>query len=574
MNEYYKKAKQNRSFINPQTQIEKWTDIEPYFKQLQEASVDTVSSLEKWLVQHSELEAVLEEELAWRYINMSCYTENEAYANQFNTYVTEIEPKVHKAFHQLDEKIYNSPALNKLNQEKYFIFTRGLKNRMEIFREENIAIFSALQVEEQKYGAINGGMTILHDNKELTLQQAQNLLKNPDRRLRKEVFDKIVNRREKDYTNLDKVLDSLIGKRHQVSVNAGFENYRDYKFREMGRFDYSVDDVMNFHEAIENNVVPALKSLHAERKKKLGLQSLKPWDLDVDTEGKPPLQPFDKSSDLISRTINCFDEIDPFFGNVIRDMNQNGYLDLESRKGKAPGGFNYPLYESNLPFIFMNATQNQRDLETMVHEGGHAIHSVLSRNLGLVAFKNLPSEVAELASMSMELISMEHWHHFYPDEENLRRAKISQLEGIVAVLPWVATIDAFQHWLYLHPNHTSNERNAAWTEISSRFGSGMVDWDGYESHFNYQWQKQLHIYQVPFYYIEYGIAQLGALAVWKNYIESPNKAIADYKNALQLGYSKTIPEIYKQAGIEFNFKDSYIKSLMKFLVDQLNGLKY
>lgn len=240
-------------------------------------------------------------------------------------------------------------------------------------------------------------------------------------------------------------------------------------------------------------------------------------------------------------------------------------LDLESRVGKAPGGYNYPLAKTNMPFIFMNATGNLRDVETLVHEAGHAIHSFQMAPLKLNAFKNTPSEVAELASMSMELLSMEGWNHYFNDEDLLNRAKCEQLEGILGTLPWIATVDAFQHWIYENPNHTQEERKAAWIFQQDRFSSGLVDYSGYEQSKAYAWHKQLHIFEVPFYYIEYGFAQLGAIGIWKNYHSNKVKALEGYKSFMKLGYTQSIPNIYENAGVKFEFSSDYIKQLMDFV---------
>ena len=246
---------------------------------------------------------------------------------------------------------------------------------------------------------------------------------------------------------------------------------------------------------------------------------------------------------------------------------------MASKEGKAPGGYNYPLYESGIPFIFMNAVGSPRDLVTMMHEGGHAVHSFLSRDLKLASFKSCPSEVAELASMSMELISMDHWDVFYKNPEDLKRAKIEHLEDIVATLPWIAIIDKFQHWIYENPKHSVEERNQAWLEIEKEFSNGVTDWTGCEDSLKYSWHKQLHLFEVPFYYIEYGMAQLGALAIWRNYKLDPSKAIEQYKEALKLGYTKGIKEIYKTAGIEFNFSAEYISELADFLNTELESIQ-
>ncbi|MDX5320692.1 MAG: M3 family metallopeptidase, partial [Bacteroidota bacterium] len=278
----------------------------------------------------------------------------------------------------------------------------------------------------------------------------------------------------------------------------------------------------------------------------------------------------DNGEDLAEKTIEAFGRLDPFFAEVIKTMKSKGQLDLDSRKGKAPGGYNYPLAVTGYPFIFMNAASAHRDLETMVHEGGHAIHSVLTKDLALQAFKDCPSEVAELASMSMELISMEVWDSFYTDQKDWKRAQTEQLEGVIQTLPWIATVDAFQHWLYTHANHSIEERKAAWLEISGRFGTGMVDWSGWELSQAYSWQRQLHIYEVPFYYIEYGFAQLGAIATWKYRKENPNKNLQPYKDALSLGYTRSIPEIYATAGARFDFSPGYVQELFAFVQHELS----
>ncbi len=302
------------------------------------------------------------------------------------------------------------------------------------------------------------------------------------------------------------------------------------------------------------------------------MESLKPWDKAVDTTGKKPLKPFSSSEELLAKTVKCFTNVDPYLGECLVTMQKMGHLDLESRKGKAPGGYNYPLAESGIPFIFMNATSTLRDVVTLLHEGGHAVHSFLMKPLELSDFKSTPSEVAELASMSMELITMDNWHIFFENEEALKRAKKEHLEQIIETLPWVATIDKFQHWLYENPIHTVEERNNNWLKIFDEFSDSITNWDGIEENKKYLWQKQLHLFEVPFYYIEYGMAQLGAIAVWRNYRKDNKKGLENYLNALKLGYTKNIPEIYKAAGIEFNFSPEYIKELISFVQSEMNNL--
>jgi oligoendopeptidase F len=455
-----------------------------------------------------------------------------------------------------------------LDQQKYFIYLRGLKKEIEIFREENVPLIAKISAESQKYGTILGGMSVEMEGKELTLQQAANFLKNPDRKLREEAFRKINEKRAAHTDELDALFDELISLRHQVAVNAGFDNFRDYMFAAMGRFDYTPQDCNNFHEAIQLQVLPLVKAINQKRKASLGYE-LRPWDMEVDVDNKPALEPFTSGADLLEKTIKCFAKVDDYFAYCIKTMDDMNRLDLESRKGKSPGGYNYPMAETNVPFIFMNAASSTRDVETMVHEGGHAVHSFLSKDLELAAFKNCPSEVAELASMSMELISYEGQDEFYPNPEDFNRAKEEHLEGIIKILPWIAIIDKFQHWIYTHPKHTRQERKTYWVQLSKEFGTGMVDWEGLEEFQAYTWQKQLHLFEVPFYYIEYGMAQLGALSVWRNYLHNKPAAVEAYKKALSLGYTKTIGEIYETAGIKFDFSEAYIKSLMDFVNEEL-----
>lgn len=395
---------------------------------------------------------------------------------------------------------------------------------------------------------------------------------NTDRAKREEVYHKISSRRLKDKVALDELFTKLVGLRNQVSLNANFTNFRDYMFRAYGRFDYTPKDCFNFHEAIESEVLPILNDLSKERKTQLGVKELRPWDKAVDAEGREALKAFKDGKELTEKSIECFSKLDPYLGQCLAIMKEMGHLDLESRKGKAPGGYNYPLSEIGVPFIFMNATSTMRDMTTIMHEGGHAVHNFLTKDLELNDFKSPPMEVAELASMAMELISMDQWQIFFPNEEELKRAKREQLEDIIETLPWVATIDKFQHWIYENPTHTFEQRKENWNRIFDQFADNVTDWSGLQEAKDYAWQKQLHLYEVPFYYIEYGMAQLGAIAVWRNYKLDRQKGLEGYMNALKLGYTKSIPEIYKAANIKFDFSKEYIRELMEFVRGELGKI--
>jgi oligoendopeptidase F len=554
-----------RRFVPEDFVLTSWDKLKPYFDNLLERPVDTVADLRKWFVDRSELESIISEDLAWRYIRMTCYTENEEYSQSYQEFIQKIQPEIAPYSDKLNKKAAASPFLDTLAKEEgYDILIRNLRKEIEIFREENVPIFTEITTETQKYAQISGAMTVEVDGKTLTLQQASVYLLSTDRAKREEVYRKINARRLRDKDELDELFTKLIKLRHRVAVNAGFSNFRDYMFKALGRFDYTPQDCLDFHEAIQHEVVPLLNQFALERKKSLGVDALRPWDKAVDPEGREALKPFSNGQELADKTIEVFSRLDKYLGQCLSIMRAMGHLDLESRIGKAPGGYNYPLAEVGVPFIFMNATSTLRDMVTIMHEGGHAIHNFLTRDLSLNDFKSTPSEVAELASMSMELISMDHWGVFFENEADLKRAKHEHLEDIIETLPWVATIDKFQHWIYENPDHTTEERRAEWNKIFARFSDSVTDWSGLEEARDYLWQKQLHLYEVPFYYIEYGMAQLGAIAVWRNFRENPAKGLADYQNALRLGNLRTIPEIYKAANIRFDFSRKYISKLMKF----------
>lgn len=563
--------KKTRKYIPADLEI-KWENLEPVYNELVDRSINSVEELEQWLRDRSEVEAALEEDFAWRYIRMTCDTTSEELLQSFQYFATEIEPKTAPYSNKLNEKLVNSEFVNDLDDDKYFIYLRGVRKALELFREENIPLQTEIQIEQQKYQGITGSMSVHIGDKEFTLEQASALLKGTDRMLRQEAFEKITARRLQDKGKLDELFDHLRSLRHKVALNAGFENFRDYMFQALGRFDYTPQDCYEFHAAIETEIVPILREQAEKRKEALGLETLKPWDVDVDTSGKAPLKPFKDGDDLIEKSIQCFSNINRYLGERLEIMKDNGLFDVESRKGKAPGGYNYPLAETGAPFIFMNSANTFRDLTTMVHEGGHAVHTFLTADLELNDFKHCPSEVAELASMSMELISMDNWTVYFDNDEDMKRARRDQLIDVLKTLPWVAVVDQFQHWIYTNPDHTAEQRREAWIQIYEPFGAGFVDWSEHPDAEANLWQKQLHIFEVPFYYIEYGMAQLGAIAVWKNYKENPEKGLQQYLDALKLGYTKTIREIYETAGIKFDFSASYVKELAEFVRSEMEKL--
>lgn len=562
-----------RTFLKESFTVTTWEELKPYFDELLTRNLSSASDLKKWFHDRSELESAISEDLGWRYIRMTCYTDNKEYSEKYQDFIQNIQPQIAPVSDQLNRKAADSPFLSALSKEIGFdILIRNLKKDIEIFREENVPLYTEINTETQKYAQISGAMTIEWKGQELTLQQASVLLLETDRSVRQSVYEKITERRLKDKDSLDELYAKLIQLRHEVAGNAGFNNFRDYMFKSYGRFDYTPKDCFDFHDAISSEVVPVLEELAEMRKEALHVAELRPWDKAVDTEGRPALKAFEGGKDLTDKSIECFNRLDPFLGQCLQIMNKMGHLDLESRKGKAPGGYNYPLSEIGVPFIFMNATSTMRDMTTIMHEGGHAVHNFLTKDLTLGDFKNPPMEVAELASMSMELISMGHWDVFFSNPVDLVRARTEQLEDIIETLPWVATIDKFQHWVYENPNHTSAQRKSNWNRIFHEFADTVTDWRGLEDAKDYLWQKQLHLYEVPFYYIEYGMAQLGAIAMWRNFRNDPKKGLEGYMSALRLGNLRTIPEIYKAGGIRFDFSKAYIRELMSFVRKELMAI--
>lgn len=561
-----------RHFLPANFSIVNWDSLAPYFQNLDERPIHSISDLEQWLKDANELEAVISEDSCWRQIKMTCDTENKELEAAFTFFMMEIQPKIQPYSDKLNKKLVDSPFTKELDQEKYFTYLRNVKKNIELFREENIPINAELGVMQQQFGVISGKMTIEVNGQEYTLQQAAKFLEDPDRSIREEVYHKINQRRLQDKQEMNELFSSLLHKRHQVAVNTGFENYRDFRFAELGRFDYTKHDCYHFHEAVKLHVMPLVNQIYETKKKKLGLDNLRPWDVEAEPAGIQPLRPFKTGEELTNKTIECFNQLRPFFGDCLRTMKAMGHLDLESRKGKAPGGYNCPLAESGAPFIFMNAAGQLDDVTTMVHEGGHAIHSFLAHELELNGFKEYPTEIAEVASMSMELFSMNHWEVFFDNKEELTRAKEQQLERVITIFPWIATIDKFQHWVYENPNHTTEERARQWLMILEEFSSPVIDFSGLDEYRQFAWQRQLHLFEVPFYYIEYGIAQLGAIGLWQQYKQNPDMAINNYMKALELGGMKTLPALFEAAGLRFDFSPAHISTLMHFVKEEMDSL--
>jgi oligoendopeptidase F len=564
--------KLNRKFLPQDFTVSNWEALEPYFKNLLERSIDSKDDLENWLRDQSELEAAVSEDACWRQIKMTCDTANKELEASFNYFCLEIQPKIQPFADALNKKLLASPALKELDEKKYYTYLRNIKKSIALFKEENIPLQAELSVLQQQYGQITGAMTVEVNGEQYTLQQAGKFLQDKNRELRESVYHKIQQRRLQDKNQLSELFDKLVQIRDTEAKNAGFDNYASYRFMELGRFDYTKEDCFQFHEAVKLHVLPLINEIYKKKKTALGVDQLRPWDLEAEPEGINPLKPFKTGDELLNKSIDCLNQLNPFFGACLSRMKELNHLDLESRMGKAPGGYNCPLAESGAPFIFMNAAGQMHDVTTMIHEAGHAVHSFLAHHLELSGFKEYPMEIAEVASMAMELFSMDQWDSFFDNEADLKKAKEHQLERVITIFPWIAVIDKFQHWLYQHPTHTHEERTQTWIAIINEFKDDVIDYSGLESYRSNAWQRQLHLFEVPFYYIEYGIAQLGAIGMWKQYKNNQTAAIENYCKALSLGGSETLKHVYEMAGITFDFSPNTIKSLMDFVKTEMEKI--
>jgi len=540
-----------RRFLPQKLDFGDWSALEPIFAELEQRRLDTREALETWLLDQSEFSAALQEEGSIRYIRMTCQTDNAEYEKAYLHFVEEIEPRLKPRFQRLREIYLESPARKKLPQERYGILDRKTANAVEIFREKNVPLETEDDKLGQRYQKICGAMTVKYDGREQTLQQMARYLEERDRDVRREAWELVAERRLQDRQEIDEIYDALIALRQEMAENADFDNHRDYIFRRYERFDYTPQDCFRFHDAVEKYIVPLRRELQKQRQRQMKLPELRPWDLNVDPEGRPPLRPFVTAQELVDGCESIFRQVDPEFGAQFQQMAELGLLDLESRKGKAPGGYQATLTEHRLPFIFMNAVGRDGDVRTLLHEGGHAFHSFAARHEPLHAYRHGPMEFNEVASMSMELLSSPYLTVFYSPEE-AQRSRREHLENIVWVLTWIATIDAFQHWVYTHPQHSHSQREEQWLELHRRFG-GIESWEGYEDALRSAWQRQLHLFLHPFYYIEYGIAQLGALGVWLRAQKNQTEAVKAYRRALAFGGSKPLPELFQAAGLSFDF---------------------
>jgi len=564
----------SRKFVPAKFDSSDWTQIEPLFTELSNRQLKSVADLEKWLADYSELVCVTDEYGSRRYIDKTCHTDDAEVEKAFMHWVENIEPKMKPLYFALQKKFVSSPFRESLKGDRYEMLTRSWLADIEVFRAENVALETESTKLINDYDKINGALLIDFRGETYTLQQMQRFVEEPDRQTREEAWTLIANKRLNHREDFDRLYDGLIGIRAKIAKNAGFKDYRDYSNRQRKRFDYGPEQCNQFADAVEKSVVPFIRKMNEKRRELLKVDKLRPWDMNVDPLNRTPLRPFDPKdiNGFVAKTRETFDRLSPQLAKDFDNLSNNHNLDLDSRKGKAPGGYQSSLHESKQPFIFMNAAGVHRDVETMLHEGGHAFHYLWTAEVEpLVFLRHAPIEFCEVASMGMELLTLEHYDVFYKDPSHFRRAKIQQLEGNVRVLAWVATIDQFQHWVYTHPNHTRDERTKHWRSLVERFGDNL-DWTGHEAARDAMWHRQLHLYHEPFYYIEYAIAQLGALQLWLRSRQDLKATMSSYRHALTLGGTRTLPELFKQCGIVFEFSNKTIEPLIKSVADEIQSL--
>jgi oligoendopeptidase F len=553
---------QKRSFVPVDACLTEVQTVKGLYEKLLERPIKSVKELESWLLDRSELDAALGQAGSVLYINMTCRTDDTKIAGAYTDFIQNISPAIKPINDELNKKYLKLIKSYPLDSKRYEVYDRTTEVDVKLFMEANVPLQTKVDMLSQEYQTVSGAMTVQFEGKEQTMPQMGKYLLEPERKIREQAWRAMTKRRLADKDKLENIYDQMFQLRCQISGNANMKNFTEYQFKAYHRFDYSAADCKKYHETIEKFVVPLYGKILERRKEEMGVDSLRPWDLAVDPLGRKALKPFDKATELISKTQVIFNKLDKDLASEFKEMDDLGLLDLESRKGKAPGGYQNTLSEARKPFIFMNAVGVDDDVRTLLHEAGHAFHALAAANDPIVDYRHAPMEFCEVASMAMELFGGEYINEFY-NAEDTKRSNREHLEGVIHVLAWVANIDAYQHWLYEHPNHTSHERRQAWEGFYHQFGGKFVNWEGLEEEQAYLWHRQLHIFEVPFYYIEYGIAQLGALQLWVKAKKDPKKALADYRQGLALGGSRPLPELYQAAGIRFDFSEEIIKPLVE-----------
>lgn len=555
-----------RRYVAPDARFDTWEAAETYYKELLERAVDSAQDFEQWMLDFSELDSVFDEEGTSRQIDMTRATDDPEREQCFLHFIENVQPNVEPWHHKLRDKFLELLKRFDLPRKRWEVLERRMRAANEIYRDENIP----LQVENaklsQQYQKVTGAMTVHYQDREMTIPELGPFLEETDRAIREETYRLAAERYLQDAKTLDDIYAKMIAVRHKVAQNADCADFREYQFKAYQRFDYTPEDCLAFHDAIEKVCVPAVGKLAERRKQKLGLDSLRPWDLAVDPEGNDPLRPFKTEDELIAGCSRIFHKVDPELGQIFDTMHEKKLLDLASRKGKAPGGYQATYDERRLPFIFMNAVGTEGDVRTLLHEGGHAFHTWSCRQDPILSYRHYPIEFAEVASMGMECLALPHTDEFYG--EHTARARRRFFERIVEFFPYMAMVDALQHYVYTHVDAGIEAVKDEWVRLANRF-MPHVDYSGLEKFVRHGWHRKLHFFEVPFYYVEYGIAQLGALQVWKNSLDDYTNAVALYRNGLALGGSRPLPELFEAAGCKFDFTEATLQPLIEAAMDQV-----
>ncbi len=558
-------------FLDPAAPVDTWPQIEPYFEALAKRNLDSPANLEAFLLDWSELSAAVSEARSRRYTAMTCDTENAAVEREYLRFAEEVDPKVSEAVQKLRERFLASPARKLLPNERYRVLDRKLQNERDLFRKENIPLFVEEVKFSQRYQKLCGAMTVQWHGEESTLQRMGGRISTAPRGEREEIWKLVWERRNADRARADEIFDQLLGLRAEIGRNAGFTDYQDYVFRAYERFDYTPAHCAAFHAAIERCVVPLARKMMKRHQEELGVAELRPWDIGtgrlfeilVEAKTSPAPRPFKDEAEFTRKGARVLERVSPVLSERFLEMQKRGEFDLMNRKGKAPGAYVTTFERVRRPFLFMNATGVGDDVQTLFHEYGHAFHALETTAEPLTDYRSVGMEFSEVASMTMELFTLDELSEYYTPEQH-RIARRRALEHVALFLPYMAQVDLFQSWIYKNPKHTPAERGAEWVRLEARFGAA-IDWRGCEHLREIFWHQQLHIFGAPFYYVEYGIAQLGALQLWAKYKKDPAGAVAAYRRGLSLGGSKTLPELFEAAEIEFDFSEKTVRPLFEMV---------
>jgi oligoendopeptidase F len=547
-----------------------WPAIAPHYEALRDAPLDA-ANVREWLAAWSRLDAMVDEAYS---LAMIAYTADTQDAEREATYLrwaSTIAPKLHEVRVALGRRLLPlGGALPDLE-----LLVREIRTDVAIFREANLPRMAELEEMEAAYDRVTGGLTVEWDGEVKTIPALQPYLLEQDRAVRERAFRLGAGAYLEKHEELAALFDRMVRVRHALAQEAGFASYRDYAFTAKYRFDYGPDDCRAFHEAVEEAVLPAIARLRDARRQELGVDTLRPWDLQLQPRRTERLVPFRTVDEFVDGGRRIFGALDPELGAQFGIMASEALLDLESRQGKAPGGYCTRLPFRERPFIFMNAVGVHDDVSTLVHEAGHAFHSFLTANIPYVWQRSTGHEAAELASMSMELLAAPFLAKptGYYAPADAAAAQLEHLEDLLVGLPHIASVDAFQHWLYTDGLDASPaERDRHWLALRERFEPG-VDWSGLEQERVARWYRQSHIFTAPFYYIEYGLAQLGALQVWRHARRDPAAALAGYKAALSLGGTVSLPGIYERAGASLVFDAPTMRELVAAVEERMSELE-